>query len=76
MPIPLPAKTATLARSERWTIDWIDMWAIVLGTLATALAALVYVADHDPVASSFVFIGFAAIIGVMLRESLRPRQRD
>jgi NhaP-type Na+/H+ or K+/H+ antiporter len=69
MPIPLHVKTPNLARAERWTIDWIGVWATILGVIAICLAALIYVADGDPLAASFVFIAFAAIIGVVLRES-------
>jgi hypothetical protein len=74
MPIPLPAKAAILSRAERWTIDWIGVWAFVLGVLAISLATLIYAADGDPVAASFVLIAFAAIIGVGLRESVQKRK--
>jgi uncharacterized membrane protein len=74
MPIPLPAKSASLARAERWTIDWIGIWALVLGMIAIGLAAFIYLADRDPLAASFVFIAFAAIIGVVLRESVQTSE--
>jgi hypothetical protein len=71
MPIPLPAKAAILSRAERWSIDWIGVWALLLGVIAVSLATLIYVADSDPLAASSVFIAFAAIIGVVLRESVQ-----
>jgi hypothetical protein len=74
MPVPLPAKATSLARAERWTIDWIGIWALILGVIAIGLAALIYAADGDPMAASFVFISFAAIIGVVLRESAQTRE--
>jgi hypothetical protein len=74
MPIPLHAKTPSLAGAERWTIDWIGVWALILGIIAVSLAALIYVADGDPLAASFVFIAFAAIIGVVLRESVQKHE--
>jgi hypothetical protein len=76
MPNPLPAKATTRIRSERWAIGSIDVWAIILGALASGLAALVYAVDENPVAASFVFIAFAAIIGLVLRESMRPHEQD
>jgi hypothetical protein len=75
MPVPLPAKAATITRAERWTIDWIGVWALIIGAMAISLSAFIYFADHDPVAASFVFIAFAAIIGVVLRESV-PRHES
>jgi hypothetical protein len=75
MPIPLPAKTAIFSYADRWTVDWIGVWALILGALAISLATLIYVADRDPVAASFVLIAFAAIIGVVLRESVQKREQ-
>ena len=75
MPFPLSVKSAAVARPGRWTIDWIDVWALTLGAIALSLAALIYFADHDPVAVSFVLIAFAAIIGVLLRESVQKREQ-
>lgn len=75
MPIPLPAKAAIFSHAERWTVDWIGGWALILGALAISLATLIYVADRDPVAASFVLIAFAAIIGVVLRESVQKREQ-
>jgi hypothetical protein len=73
MPFPLSVKSAAVARPARWAIDWIDVWALTLGAIALSLAALIYFADHDPVAVSFVLVAFAAIIGVVLRESVQKR---
>jgi hypothetical protein len=77
MPFPLAIKAATLsARAERWTIDLIGIWAFSLGILALSLAGLIYFADRDPIAASFVLIAFAAIIGVVLRESVQQREHS
>jgi len=76
MPFPLSVKASVLPRSERWTIEWIDVWALALGAIALSLAALIYFADRDPVAVSFVLVAFAAIIGVVLRESVQKREQD
>ena len=73
MPLPSRAKAAPLARSERWILDWIGVWAMMLGVLAAGLATFIYVTDGNTVAASFVFIAFAAIIGIVLRESTQTR---
>jgi hypothetical protein len=49
---------------------------VFAGCIALSLAALIYFADRDPVAVSFVLVAFAAIIGVVLRESVRKREQD
>jgi RsiW-degrading membrane proteinase PrsW (M82 family) len=73
MPFPLSVKTGVIARAERWTIDWVGVWALAFGAIALSLAVLIYFADRDPVAVSFVLVAFAAIIGVVLRESAQKR---
>ena len=75
MPFPLSVKASVLPRPERRTIDWIDVWALTLGAIAFSLAGLVYFADRDPVAVSFVLVAFAAIIGVVLRESVQKHEQ-
>jgi hypothetical protein len=73
MPFPLSMKAVAIAHPERWNIDWIGVWAFTLGAIALSLATLIYFADRDPVAVSFVLVAFAAIIGVVLRESVQKR---
>jgi hypothetical protein len=75
MPFPLSVKAGVLPRPERRMVDWIDVWALTLGAIALSLAALFYFADRDPVAVSFVLVAFAAIIGVVLRESAQNREQ-
>ena len=73
MPFPLSVKAGVITRSERWTIDWVGVWALTLGAIALSLATLIYFADRDPVAVAFVLVAFAVIIGVGLRESVQKR---
>jgi hypothetical protein len=79
MPIPLvklrPHPTAPVRR-ERWTLDWLGIWAIILGTIAVGLASFVYIVDGNAVAASFVLLTVAAIIGIMLREGGQSGQAD
>jgi len=74
MPMPLAVK-AVIARPERWKADFVSAWALTLSAIALSLATLIYVADRDPIAVSCVLVAFAAIIGVVLRESVRTRRR-
>ena len=67
--MPSLIKAIAAARPERWTIDWIGIWAICLGAIAVSVAAYVYFVDEAPVAAAFVLGAFAAILGVVLRES-------
>jgi len=71
MPIPLvkvPDKALAITRVSQWTIDWIGVWALILGAIAVSLAAFVYIADGDPAAASGVLLAIALIIGVVARE--------
>jgi hypothetical protein len=79
MPIPLLKGTSReLARAHRSgsAFNWIGLWALVIGAVAIGLALLVYNADGDPVAASFVLIAIAAIIGVVLHESVQTGHSD
>ena len=76
MPFPRSIKATAIMRPQRWTTDLIGVWAFSLGAIAISLAALIYYADGEPVAASFVLIAFAAIIGVVLRESVQKREQD
>ena len=74
MPFPQSTKPLFL-RPERWTIDWVGAWVLMLSAIALGLAALVYATDRDPVTVSFVLGAFAAIIGVVVSESVQKRGR-
>jgi hypothetical protein len=79
MPIPLlrtSSKELVRARRSGWAFDWIGLWALVIGAVAVGLALLIYAADGDPVAASFVLIAVAAIIGVVLHESVQTSHSD
>ena len=70
-----PEPLAT-ARPQRFTADWLGIWALTLGAIAIGLASFIYITDGDPVAASFVLIAVAAIIGVALRDAARAGQPD
>jgi hypothetical protein len=71
MPFSLAVKAAIVG----WTSDLVGVWVVTLSTIAVSLATLIYLADRDPVAVSFVVVAFAVIIGVVLRESMQKRGR-
>ena len=66
---------ATL-KARRPAIDLLGIWAIILGAVAIALSAFVYIADHNAVAAAMVLVAVAAIIGVALRDSADARTPD
>jgi hypothetical protein len=72
MSFSLAVKTAIVG----WTSDLVGVWVMTLSTIAVSLATLIYLADRDPIAVSFVVVAFAVIIGVVLRESVQKRGRD
>jgi len=57
-------------------VDLFGVWAIILGAVAIALAAFVYIADNNAVAAALVLVAVAAIIGVALRDSADARTSD
>ena len=71
MPFSLAVKAAIVG----WTSDLVGVWVMTLSTIAVSLATLIYLADRDPIAVSFVLVAFAVIIGVVLRESMQKRGR-
>ncbi len=74
MPILLPPKprtrTARAGKDETSKqIDWLGLWAISLGFCAIILAAIADFAGEDTVGASFILIGTAAIISVIVLAS-------
>jgi small-conductance mechanosensitive channel len=52
-------------------LDW--NLGVCLGTIALSVASYVYFVDEAPLAAAFVLGAFAAILGVVLRESASGR---
>ncbi|HET9715136.1 MAG TPA: hypothetical protein VFP60_03025 [Pseudolabrys sp.] len=75
----LPRKTrADILRHTREAAeaaDWLGIWALSLGFCAINLAAIAYFAAKDSVGASFILVGAAAIIAVILRVSGQLEKR-
>ena len=54
MSFSLAVKTAIVG----WTSDLVGVWLMTLSTIAVSLATLIYLADRDPIAVSFVVCGY------------------
>jgi hypothetical protein len=76
MPVLLAKSRQSLAtpQTRRPAIDFLGIWAAVLG--AIALAAFVYFADNDAIAAALVLAAVAATIGVALRDSADASSSD
>jgi len=71
--MPQLLKALPSTPSARWTIDWLAIWALFLAVVALSVASYVYFVDEAPVAAAFVLAAYAAIIGVVLRETSSRR---
>ena len=71
--MPHLTKALALTRIESWTVDWLAIWAFFIGAVALSVASFVYFVDDAPVAAACVLAAYAAIIGVVLRET-SPRR--
>ena len=70
MPNKLPLKPrakAIRANESIEPIDWLALWAISLGVCAVVLAATALYAAGDNIGATFILIGTAAIISVILK---------
>jgi uncharacterized membrane protein len=78
MPVLLAKSRQSLAtpQTRRPAIDFLGIWAAVLGAVAIALAAFVYFADNDAIAAALVLAAVAATIGVALRDSADASSSD
>jgi hypothetical protein len=73
MPTPLPVKSRVEARRASHSIDVIELWALVLGLAAAALATFVYLITRDGLGASFVLFGAAAMILTIWHVANRTR---
>lgn len=52
--------------------EWLGLWSLSLAVAALPVAAIVFVAGHDRIAASFVLIGTAAMIALIMRAGTNP----
>jgi ABC-type Mn2+/Zn2+ transport system permease subunit len=75
MPTPLPLKTLAKTSRTSHTLDALELWAIILGLAAVALASFVYFATRDATGAAFVLLATAGIAFVVLRASNYTSER-
>jgi hypothetical protein len=72
MPIPQrPKARADVVRTRKRepikAIDWLRLWALSLGFCAVVLAGIAYFLGGDNIGASFILIGAACIITLIVR---------
>jgi len=78
MPIPLgPKARADVVRMRKRetieAIDWLGLWALSLGFCAAVLAGIAYFLGGDNIGASFILIGAASIITLIVCASAEPK---
>jgi hypothetical protein len=81
IPIPLrPKARADVVRMrKRETIEaigWLGLWALSLGFCAAVLAGIAYFLGGDNIGASFILIGAASIITLIVRASAEPEEHS
>jgi hypothetical protein len=72
MPNKLPLKPRAKvirANDSIDSIDWLALWAISLGVCAVVLAATALYVAFDQIGATFILIGTAALIAMILKAS-------
>ncbi len=78
MPLPLRRKTRAKAEQARReatieSIDWLVVWALSLGFCAVNLAGVAYFINRDNVGATFILVGAAALMAVIVRFGARKK---
>jgi hypothetical protein len=80
MPIPLPPKTRAKAQERKRetlaSIDWLGLWALSLGFCAVVLAGIAHFMANDSVGASFILIGAATIMALIVRAGGEPDEQS
>lgn len=78
MPIPLPPRARAKAVRRHTaieSIDWLGVWAISLAFCAINLAGIAYFLSGDNTGASFILVGAAVIIALIVRFSSQRRNQ-
>jgi hypothetical protein len=72
MPIHLPPKARVKAAPARRqaaidSIDWLGLWALSIAFCALVLASVAYFMIGDNIGASWILVGAAAIIAIVIR---------
>ena len=78
VPILQPQKIRTNNRQAKRlpateSTEWAGIWSLSLGLAAVAIASVVYFARRDGVGASFIFLGTAAIIALLMRATAQTQ---
>ena len=53
--------------------EWVGLWSVSLGFAALLIAAIVYFCGRDSIGASFVLIGTAAMVALVMRAGADPK---
>jgi hypothetical protein len=65
-----PRKRATIS-----SIDWLGLWGLSIGVCAIVLAAIANFMGHDNIGATYILIGAASIIALIVRAGSDPQER-
>ena len=77
MPTLLPEKIRSQNRRVKHlpvaeSTEWAGLWSVSLGFAALLIASIVYFCGRDSVGASFVLIGTAAMVALVMRAGANP----
>jgi len=68
--LPLKPRAKTIrANDSIEPVDWLALWAISLGVCAIVLAATALYVAFDHIGATFILIGTASLIAIILKAS-------
>ena len=83
MPIQLRPKPRARAHAARRpkletinSIDWLALWGLSVGFCAVVLAGVADFLAHDNFGATFILIGAASIIALIIRAGSEPQSDD
>ena len=53
--------------------EWVGLWSLSLGLAALLIASIVYFAGCDSVGASFVLVGTAVMVALVMRAGTDPK---
>ena len=53
--------------------EWVGLWSLSLGLAALLIASIVYFGGRDSVGASFVLVGTAVMVALVMRAGANPK---
>lgn len=79
MPIQLRPKPRARAQAARWpkietitSTDWLALWGLSIGFCAIVLAGVADLMAHDNIGATYILVGAAGIIALIVRAGFEP----